>query len=113
MYGASTEMPPSHPTNPTPAQSRILIHDRPRLSLDSWGVRGRVVTDSLTRSKDERKDEAGNRLDLYDEYSTPAMNPLDHSVLEAAYKELHAARFINLAPLAVINSTLVMHFKGM
>ncbi|KAF8531463.1 hypothetical protein JB92DRAFT_18427 [Gautieria morchelliformis] len=90
MYGVSTEMPPSHPANPTPTQSRNLIQDRPRMSLDSWRARGRSVPDILLRSTDEHKDEA---------------------VLETAYNELHAARFINLAPLAVLNSTLVMHFK--
>jgi hypothetical protein len=41
------------------------------------------------------------------------VNPRDHSVLELIYTEMHAARFINLAPLSLLASDLSTWFKGM
>ena len=40
------------------------------------------------------------------------LNPRDHTVLETIYAEMHAKRFINLAPLAVITNGLSLWFKG-
>lgn len=37
-------------------------------------------------------------------------NPRDHSVLEHIYNEMHAARFVNLAPLSLLANTLRLHF---
>jgi hypothetical protein len=39
-------------------------------------------------------------------------NPSDHSVLERIYTEMHAARFINLAPLSLLANSLGLYFKG-
>ncbi|EMD40112.1 hypothetical protein CERSUDRAFT_81393 [Gelatoporia subvermispora B] len=39
------------------------------------------------------------------------INPHDHSLLEAIYNEMHAARFINLRPLSLLTSTLSLYFK--
>ncbi|KAL1742349.1 hypothetical protein HDZ31DRAFT_43460 [Schizophyllum fasciatum] len=38
-------------------------------------------------------------------------NPRDHSVLEHIYNEMHAARFVNLAPLSLLANTLRLHFE--
>lgn len=40
-------------------------------------------------------------------------NPHDHSVLEAIYTEMHADRFINLAPLSLLTNTLSLWFKDL
>jgi hypothetical protein len=42
--------------------------------------------------------------------STPK-DPHDHSALEAAYNDMHAARFINLSPVSLLASILVQYFK--
>jgi hypothetical protein len=39
-------------------------------------------------------------------------NPRDHTVLETIYNEMHASRFINLAPLSLLPSNLSTWFKG-
>jgi hypothetical protein len=39
-------------------------------------------------------------------------NPSDHSLLERIYKEMHAARCINLSPLSLLASSLTVYFKG-
>lgn len=41
------------------------------------------------------------------------VNPRDHTVLGMIYTEMHAARFINLAPLSLLASDLSTWFKGM
>ncbi|KAL1686168.1 hypothetical protein GGG16DRAFT_64823 [Schizophyllum commune] len=38
-------------------------------------------------------------------------NPRDHSVLEHIYTEMHASRFVNLAPLSLLANTLRLHFE--
>lgn len=40
------------------------------------------------------------------------IDPRDHSLLELVYSEMHAARFINLQPLAVMKSVVSMYFDG-
>jgi hypothetical protein len=42
--------------------------------------------------------------------STPK-DPHDHSALEAAYNDMHAARFINLSPVSLLENILVQYFK--
>ena len=42
--------------------------------------------------------------------STPK-DPHDHSALEAAYNDMHAARFINLSPVSLLANILVQYFK--
>lgn len=42
--------------------------------------------------------------------STPK-DPHDHSALEAAYNDMHAARFINLSPVSLLANVLVQYFK--
>lgn len=54
----------------------------------------------------------GTEDSLFHPLINPIMNPRDHSILEAAYNELHASRFINLLPLSLLSSMLVYHFKG-
>jgi len=44
-------------------------------------------------------------------HSAPAKDPHDHSALEAAYNDMHAARFINLSPVALLANILVQYFK--
>lgn len=39
-------------------------------------------------------------------------NPRDHTLLEHIYNEMHASRFINLAPLALLANLLDTYFKG-
>lgn len=39
-------------------------------------------------------------------------DPRDHSVLEHIYAEMHAERFINLAPLSLLANSLPLYFKG-
>ncbi len=39
------------------------------------------------------------------------INPRDHSLLEFIYNEMHAARFINLEPLALLKNSFPLHFK--
>jgi hypothetical protein len=103
------------PKSPNPRLSQY--HDLPRGSLDSWHALGRTVADVLSRAAAEEGEDyldfGGAGADLYYANTVPVSNPRDHSVLETAYKELHAARFINLAPLAILNSVLVLHFKGL
>ncbi|KAF5369539.1 hypothetical protein D9758_002781 [Tetrapyrgos nigripes] len=41
----------------------------------------------------------------------PPTNPRDHSLLEMIYQEMHASRFINLAPLSLLPNLLGIHFK--
>jgi hypothetical protein len=40
------------------------------------------------------------------------VNPRDHTVLERIYAEMHARRFINLAPLSLLPNNLSTWFKG-
>ena len=40
------------------------------------------------------------------------VNPYDHSLLEFIYNEMHAARFINLAPLSLLSNMLPLYFQG-
>lgn len=40
------------------------------------------------------------------------INPYDHSLLEFIYNEMHAARFINLAPLSLLSNMLPLYFQG-
>ena len=44
--------------------------------------------------------------------STPK-DPHDHSALEAAYNDMHAARFINLSPVSLLANILVQYFKDL
>ncbi|KAG1770849.1 hypothetical protein EV702DRAFT_1138155 [Suillus placidus] len=39
-------------------------------------------------------------------------DPRDHTVLETIYNEMHAERFINLAPLSLLANTVGLWFKG-
>src|SRR5262249_40384730 len=39
-------------------------------------------------------------------------NPSDHTVLERIYREMHASRLINLAPLSLLPDSLALHFRG-
>lgn len=39
-------------------------------------------------------------------------NPHDHAALEAIYAEMHAQRFVNLAPLSLIANSLAAWFRG-
>lgn len=71
---------------------------RPQLSMDlrhyaSQDMRRRASLDTLAMSVD-----------------IPP-NPRDHSVLEHIYNEMHAARFVNLAPLSLLANTLRLHFE--
>ncbi|KZV93819.1 hypothetical protein EXIGLDRAFT_33014 [Exidia glandulosa HHB12029] len=43
-------------------------------------------------------------------HGRPLVNPHDHSELELIYTEMHAARWINLEVLSLLNSMLVLHF---
>jgi hypothetical protein len=43
---------------------------------------------------------------------TAPVNPRDHTVLETIYAEMHANRFINLAPLSLLPSSLSTWFRG-
>jgi hypothetical protein len=46
------------------------------------------------------------------QWPRPPPNPRDHSLLEMIYMEMHASRFINLAPVSLLSSLLVLHFRG-
>jgi hypothetical protein len=39
-------------------------------------------------------------------------DPRDHMVLETIYNEMHAERWINLAPLSLLANTVGLWFKG-
>ena len=39
-------------------------------------------------------------------------NPRQHKLLEAIYTEMHAARFVNLAPLSLLENHIRTHFRG-
>lgn len=43
---------------------------------------------------------------------TAPSNPRDHSLLETVYNEMHARRFVNLAPLSLLANSLGLYFKG-
>ena len=111
--GACTDTPPPRPSNPTPTHahaertpSTMLGEALHRMSFDSWHARGHSCTDILAPRMVEEDRE------LFHPYTSPVTNPRDHSVLERAYNEMHSARFINLKPLSVVNSSLVLHFTG-
>ncbi|GJJ13405.1 hypothetical protein Clacol_007659 [Clathrus columnatus] len=80
---------------------------KPRLSSDI--LRKRKSTPGIS-SGDE--DQINGDDGLFHPLIKPIMNPRDHSILEMAYNELHASRFINLLPLSLLSSMLVYHFKG-
>ena len=42
----------------------------------------------------------------------PLTDPRDHSLLEHIYNEMHAARFINMEPLALLTNALSLYFIG-
>ena len=42
----------------------------------------------------------------------PLTDPRDHSLLEYIYNEMHASRFINLEPLALLTNSLPLYFTG-
>ncbi|PCH39988.1 hypothetical protein WOLCODRAFT_162007 [Wolfiporia cocos MD-104 SS10] len=43
--------------------------------------------------------------------TNPPPNVRDHSMLEFIYNEMHAARFINLQPLSILNNLIPLHFS--
>lgn len=123
--GSSSAAPPSLPLQArgrTQAQGQAQVtttshnHDAPRTSVESWRALGRTVADVLSRTTVELEHDEDGMLEegagLYHAHAAPVVNPRDHSVLETAYNELHAARFINLAPLALLTLTLGSHFKS-
>ncbi|KAI0357437.1 hypothetical protein OH77DRAFT_100776 [Trametes cingulata] len=48
---------------------------------------------------------------LFRTIEKPPINPHDHSLLETIYDEMHAARFINLEPLALLANLLPLHLR--
>ena len=60
------------------------------------------------------EDERSSHVDS-DSGSTPnreLIDPRDHSLLEFIYNEMHAARFINLEPLALLKNSFPLYFEG-
>ncbi|KAF8527597.1 hypothetical protein BU17DRAFT_81827 [Hysterangium stoloniferum] len=106
-HASNTGIPVTKNVHNTSAAPR---DHRQRLSLDSWRPpsNGQTVADILSGPTDVHFE---GDDDLFHPHVNPIMNPRDHSVLEMAYNELHAARFINLSPLSVLSSMLGLHFK--
>ncbi|KAI0373739.1 hypothetical protein BV20DRAFT_1049676 [Pilatotrama ljubarskyi] len=48
---------------------------------------------------------------LFRTIEKPPINPHDHSLLETIHDEMHAARFINLEPLALLANLLPLHLR--
>lgn len=83
------------------------------VSLPNTPVRSRSpalppvpLTDPVRHSLDssEKEKQQGDKL---------PRDPRDHSFLEHIYNEMHAARFINLEPLALLANSLQLTFGGM
>jgi len=89
---------------------------RPRMSLDAWHTRGLLQNHIRPNRIDPTHHEDiedDNEPELFHIPSGALTNPRDHSILQMAYNELHAARFINLTPLSILHSALTLHFRGM
>lgn len=93
-------------------------HEPRRLSLDSRCTRQHIPLD-VSFASDEHGHEPDqlepkqHEEELFHASSIPIMNPRDHSVLQTAYNELHTTRFVNLTPLSVLNSVIILYFRGM
>ena len=61
--------------------------------------------------EDDAESSRNSATSLYHPSMTQPLNPRDHSLLERIYKEMHAARFINLAPLSIIVNAMNMFFS--
>jgi len=85
--------PPSPDTEETPVGSPVLLAG-PSASPEGLSQNG-LTSPSLFFHSPE---------------STPK-DPHDHSALEAAYNDMHAARFINLSPISLLANILVQYFK--
>ena len=81
-------------TDETPVGSPVLLTG-PSASLEGLSNNGLTSPSLFFHSAPE---------------STPK-DPHDHSALEAAYNDMHAARFINLSPVSLLANILVQYFK--
>lgn len=85
---------PGSDVDETPTGSPVLLADAPAASVE-LSTSGLTSPSMFFHSAPE---------------STPK-DPHDHSALEAAYNDMHAARFINLSPVSLLANILVQYFK--
>ncbi|KAI0693970.1 hypothetical protein BC835DRAFT_1415601 [Cytidiella melzeri] len=83
----------SNPQSFTLPRSKTLLHRTTTLSPN--------VVDNEQRFAPEKP-----------EPLRPPANPRDHSLLELIFNEMHAARFINLEPLALLKNSLPLYFEA-
>ncbi|KZT64915.1 hypothetical protein DAEQUDRAFT_769258 [Daedalea quercina L-15889] len=97
--------PLARPRTPTPSSSSPTSQEQ-QIPLSA--------TPSISQSMSERSN--GSSIVQRDGSSSipdePPIDPYDHSLLEFIYNEMHAARFINLAPLSLLSNLLPLYFQG-
>lgn len=107
----------------------MIFPDRVSSTADSTLARPRAPTPSSSMNSDEQEipmsaipsmtqdtnrnsESAPSQADLSVIPEEIPVNPYDHSLLEFIYNEMHAARFINIAPLSLLSNTLPLYFQG-
>ncbi|VDB91424.1 unnamed protein product, partial [Peniophora sp. CBMAI 1063] len=81
----------------------LLPEDREKEISARNSVSGAIALGGGSGSGGLAKEDEGRRMGVQD--------PRDHSVLEHIYSEMHAERFINLAPLSLLANSLPLYFK--
>lgn len=75
----------------------------------SHGVQSQTSAEGKSMQNDRRKRKPESYL--LKQYKAP-INPRDHTILEAIYTEMLSSRFINVAPLSILQNYLEYHFTG-
>lgn len=96
----------------TPASSRSSLTTPSHTSVASRMGFGRTPLHRVTLPPTLEDDESSINSDQISASQKMTINPRDHSLLEFVYNEMHACRFINLEPLALLKYTIPLYFKG-
>ncbi|KAH9936658.1 uncharacterized protein B0H18DRAFT_1114020 [Fomitopsis serialis] len=96
--------PLARPRAPTPSSMTSYEQNIPLSAIPS--IPQSTSSKSAAGSKMSPNDLSHNVPD------EPPINPHDHSLLEFIYNEMHAAKFINLAPLSLLSNMLPLYFQG-
>ena len=126
--GAGLSVPaPVVPVGETDADSEPGPKMRPGSHSDKGKEREKEMEKEKDREKDEKKEQEKEKKDRRpdggegdptfegshdEEGPLPLTDPRDHSLLEHIYNEMHAARFINMEPLALLTNALSLYFIG-
>ncbi|EIN12409.1 hypothetical protein PUNSTDRAFT_124275 [Punctularia strigosozonata HHB-11173 SS5] len=93
------ETPAASTRGPSPSMSQFTAWGPPRTRSATQHDEDRAASSSSSSSH------------ARPEASTPPPDPRDHALLATIYAEMHAARFVNLRPLALLANHISEYFK--